>query len=344
MKKINTTGLKATGQYLFPVKNKEGNKNGSFRLKETFYKNGCTIIIPTWNCVDTLNQCLISIPGAFPDNANLEIIFMHKTSTDRTLPLIRKTMKNLNMYIPYRIIREQGKLGKARLRGIQQAHFKTLFWLDSDIVLPKDYIVNLFKHAEKLLERGLIPALDDIFGLQGWMNCGSDKYPKQELWHKWWHGYDILQFRKRGFCDGSPTADLLNLNDYQLTFEEKQELSGLSSQEDNYLSTKARDMGYKMYAVDISVPHLKFAQKRARDNIDHEILWLLVGEKDQGRTKLEALWHFKWTIMRGLETFYIYKDFRLLLLTFHIGINALRVMLKDEKIISGERLTSLRDW
>lgn len=346
MKKINTSGLNATGKYLFPVKNKLSNKGSFFRLRDAFYNDGCTIIIPTWNCEDTIVECLDSIPEAFPLYVKLEIIFIDKESTDTTLECIEVTMSQLGKldHIPYRVVTETGKLGKARLHGIEHAKYKTLFWLDSDIILPKYYIHNLFEEAEKLLRQGLIPTLENIYGLQGWMNCGSDKYPKQELWHRWWHGYDILQFRKRGFCDGSPTADLLNLNDYQLTFEEKQELCELSSQEDNYLSTKVRSMGYEMYAVDISVPHLKFGQKRARDNIDHEILWLLVGEKDQGKTKLEALWHFKWTIMRGLETFYIYRDFHLLLLIFKIWTNVFRVMLKDEKIISGERLTSLRDW
>ena len=344
--KINTTGLQATGRYLFPVKNK--NKKAAsepFILKKMFYGNGCTIIIPTFNAEDTIEECLWSIPDAFPPGINLEIIFIDKDSSDNTHEILFRTMHamwDLRREIPFNILKESGKLGKARLRGIEHAKYATIFWLDSDIVLPKDYVINLFKHAEKLLEQGLISTLADIFGLQGWMNCGSDKYPRQELWHKWWHGYDILQFRKRGFCDGSPTADLLNLNDYQLTSEEKQELSELSSQEDNYLSAKAISLGYKLYAVDISVPHLKFSAKN-RIN-DHEILWLLVGEKDQGRTKLQALWHFKWTIMRGLETFYIYRDFRLVILTFKIWMNTLRVMLKDEKIISGERLTSLRDW
>ena len=314
-----------------------------FNLKKMFYGHGCTIIIPTWNCEDTIVKCLDSIPEAFPDNVALEIIFIDKESIDATLECIEVTMSLGKLdQIPYRVVTETGKLGKARLHGIEHAKYPTLFWLDSDIVLPKNYIVDLFIHAENLFARKKIPALIDIFGLQGWMNCGSDKYPRQELWHKWWHGYDILHFRKEGVCGGSPTADLLNLNDYRLTFKEKQELSELSSQEDNYLSAKAQSMGYKLYAVDISVPHLKFSAKN-RVN-DHEILWLLVGEKDKGKTKLQALWHFKWILMRGLESFQVYGDYKLLLLTFQIWINALRVMLGDERIISGERLQSLRDW
>lgn len=319
--------------------------NEKFPLKKMFYENGCTIIIPTFNARDTIEECLWSIPNAFPENINLEIIFIDKNSDDGTHEILFRTMHtmwDLRRQIPFDILKESGKLGKARLRGIEHAKYPVLFWLDSDIILPRDYIVNLFKHAEKLFEQKKIPALVDIFGLQGWMNCGSDKYSRQELWHKWWHGYDIIHFKKEGFCGGSPTADLLNLNDYQLTFKEKQELSELSSQEDNYLSAKVESLGYKMYAVDISVPHLKFNAKN-RVN-DHEILWLLVGEKDMGKTKLQALWHFKWVLMRGLESFQVYGDYKLLLLTFQIWMNALRVMFKDEKIVSGERLQSLRDW
>ena len=318
-----------------------------FVLKKMFYNHGCTIIIPTFNARDTIEECLWSIPWAFPKNVNLEIIFIDKNSNDGTYEIVYRTMQamqDLRREIPFTILKESGKLGKARLRGIEHAKYPTLFWLDSDTVLPKNYIEGLFYHARELFTKGKIPSLNDIFGLQGWMNCGSGKYPKQELWHKWWHGYDIIHFRKEGVCGGSPTADLLNLNDYQLTKKEEQELSELSSQEDNFLSAKAQSMGYKLYAVDISVPHLKFNQKRARDSIDHEILWLLVGEKDKGKTKLQALWHFKWTLMRGFESFQVYGDHKLLVLTFKIWMDALRVMLKDERIISGERLKSLRDW
>jgi len=224
-------GKKGNCLYLCYDCREELSLGSKFVLKKTFYEDGCTIIIPTWNCEDTLHQCLMSIADAFPKKVNLEIIFIDKGSDDKTLECIEVSMLTGRLKnIPYWIHHEPGKLGKARLYGIDFAKYKTLFWLDSDIVLPKNYIIDLFRHAERLYSEKKIDTLEDIFGLQGWMNCGSDKYPKQELWHRWWHGYDILQFRRYGVCDGSPTADLLNLNDYQLTGTERQELSALSSQ------------------------------------------------------------------------------------------------------------------
>jgi len=103
-------------------------------------------------------------------------------------------------------------------------------------------------------------------------------------------------------------------------------------------------MGYEIYVMDISTAHLKFDQKRARDNQDYEILWLLVGEKGMGRSKIQALWHFKWIFFRGLRAWQITPEWKLLVLTFKIYSNALKAMLKNEEILSQERLKDLKDW
>ena len=317
-----------------------------FRLQAEFYNWGCTIVIPTFNAEDTLIRCITSIPNAFPDNVKLEIIFVDKGSTDNSLAYIEETMTLGKLdQIPYRIMTETGKLGKARVRGIEHAKYRTLFWLDSDIDLPKNYIDNLFLQVIELWYRKKIPKLTNIFGLQGWMNCSDGTDEKKELWHKWWSGYERGNFNKYGYNLGCPTANLLVLNDYQLTFKDKRELSELSSQEDNYLGKKIRSRGYEIYVMDIPTIHLKFDQKRARDNMDYEILWLLVGEKGIHGSKLKALWHFKWVLFRGLRAWQIYPEFKLLKLTVKIYINAIRaVLIKDEKIVSKERLTELRDW
>jgi len=317
-----------------------------FKLQRRFYSGGCTIIIPTWNCVDTLYKCLESIPKAFPPYVKLEIIFVDKESTDGTLSCIEFSMLEDELdQIPYKIITETGKLGKARLEGMQHAKYKTLFWLDSDIVLPKDYIRNLFGMARDLHASGKIPLLTNIYGLQGWMDCrdGTDK--RKELWHKWWSGFERGNFDRYGYNLGCPTANLLVLNDYKLNFTQRQEISKLSSQEDNYLGKIVRTRGMEMYVMDIPTLHLKFDQKRAKDNQDYEILWLLVGEKGIHGSKLKALWHFKWVLFRGLRAWQIYPEWKVLKLTLKIYINAIRaVLIKDEKIVSQERLTELRDW
>ena len=230
------------------------------------------------------------------------------------------------------------------MHGIEHAKYKTIFWLDSDIVLPKNYIIDLFCDAETLFEQGKIPSLTNIYGLQGWMDCRDGIDKKKELWHNWWSGFERGNFNKYGYNLGCPTANLLVLNDYKLTFKEKQELSELSSQEDNYLGKKVRSMGYEMYVMDIPTLHLKFDQKRAKDNQDYEILWLLVGEKGIHGSKIKALWHMKWIIFRGLRAWQIYPELKVLKLTFKIYLNIIKALIKNKRIVSQERLTELKEW
>lgn len=317
-----------------------------FRLMKEFFHGGCTIIIPTFNCEDTLNKCLLSISRAFPNFVDLEIIFVDKKSTDRTIDCIEVSMMTGDLLnIPYKIITETGKLGKARLHGIEKAKYKTLFWLDSDIVLPKNYIYDLFIKTAELYEKGKIPLLSNIFGLQGWMDCRDGKDNRTLLWHKWWNGFERGNFNKYGYNLGCPTANLLVLNDYQLTCKEKEELSQLSSQEDNYLGRKIRARGEEIYVMDIPTLHLKFEQKRAKENQDYEILWLLVGEKNTHGSKIKALWHFKWVLFRGLRAWQIYPEWKVLKLTIKIYSDAIRaILLKDKRILDGERLSELKEW
>ena len=317
-----------------------------FKLLKIFYASGCTIIIPTWNCVDTLAKCLLSIPDAFPDDVKLEIIFIDKGSNDGTLSCIEYYMKEGKLdQIPYKIITEPGKLGKARLYGIQHAKYKTIFWLDSDIVLPKNYISDLFVMAADLYADDKIPLLSNIFGLQGWMDCRNGIDKKRDDWHKWWHGFERGNFDRDGYNLGCPTANLLVLNDYRLTPKERQELATLPTQEDNYLGRVVRKMGYEIYVMDIPTPHLKFEAQRTKGNQDYEILWLLTGERGMGRTKLQALWHYKWVLFRGLRAWQITPEFKMLTMSLKVYLNAIRlVLIKDKKLLSQERLKELKDW
>lgn len=316
-----------------------------YKLKEKFYKEGCSIIIPIWNSEPTIERCINSIFDAFPRNVKLEILFIDKGSTDRTHDIIMECLKyNPSCNISYRIIRESGVLGKVRIVGIENAQYGTIFWLDSDIILPKNYIKSLFIHLDWSVMVGEISSigLDKIFGIQGYMesNC--------ELWHKWWHGQEIINFKKWGFSLGSPTANLLVLNEYKLTHNEKAKLSKLHSQEDNFLSDKVRGWGFEIYQFDISTEHLEYDVISKEG--DYKILWLIVAFKDmklsrwKSIAKLKTIWFSKWIWARGLNSFRVYGDFRLLTLTFRIELNIIKALLKNKKILSQRRLKSLMDW
>lgn len=315
-----------------------------YKLKETFYKKGCSIIIPIWTNESTIERCLNSIFDAFPESVKLEILFIDKGSTDKTHEIIKECLKYGTRNIPYRIIQELGVLGKARLVGIENAKYGTIFWLDSDIILPKNYIKDLFACVYNCLLRGKLSLsdLNKIFGIQGYMESN------QELWHKWWHGQEIINFKKWGFSLGSPTANLLVLNEYNLTDNEKEKLCKLHSQEDNFLSDKVREWGLEIYQFDLSTEHLEYDVISKEG--DYKILWLIVAFKDmklsrwKSLAKLKTIWYSKWIWSRGINSFRVYGDFRLLTLTFRIELNIIKALLKNKKLLSQRRLKSLMDW
>lgn len=314
-----------------------------YKLKEMFYKKGCSIIMPTWNNDSTIERSINSIFDAFPKNVKLEILFIDKGSTDKTHEIIKECLK-YNSTISYKIIQESGVLGKARLVGIENAKYGTIFWLDSDIVLPKNYIEDLFKCVYYCVAKNQISAsgLNKIFGIQGYMQSNY------EIWHKWWHGQESINFKKWGFSLGSPTANLLVLNEYNLTDKEKDELCRLHSQEDNFLSIKVREWGYEIYQFDIPTEHLEYDVISKEG--DYKILWLIVAFKDmklsrwKSIAKLKTIWYSKWIWERGFKSFVVYGNFSLLILTFRIELNIIKVLLKNKKLLSQRRLKSLMDW
>ena len=300
--------------------------------------------MPTWNCEDTITKCLLSLENAIPATASFEIIFVDKGSTDNTINDIKYIMKHRYAHVRYQIIHEPGPIGKARLVGLKASACRTVLWLDSDIILPVNYIYDLFEQYNTLKKNKKL-GQKKIYGLQGWMDSRGTLNDRQDLWHKWWHGYERDKFNKQGYNLGNPTANLLCLNDYRLTEKQEQELSELKCHEDNYLGKVVRDRGWEMYALDIPTPHLKFESKRASGkSADYEILWQLVGEMSAGKSKLNALWHFKWVFFRGVHSFKVHHQLNVLLLSISIYVNALKVMLKNREILKQERLRDLKDW
>lgn len=87
-------------------------------------------IIPTLNRERTLEACLRSIAGqTYP---NKEIIIVDGGSRDRTLSIASKYAT--------KILLDNGSLGQARQRGIEESDGEILGIFDSDIVLPtKDW-------------------------------------------------------------------------------------------------------------------------------------------------------------------------------------------------------------
>lgn len=320
-----------------------------YKLQNECYKNGCTVIIITWNSAATIERCIKSIPDAFPDEVPLEVLIVDKKGTDDTRKIIDRCFTDVHSklnQIPYEILEYNGAKGGARYVGIQQAICKTILWLDSDIVLPKNYIEDLFNCVEWSTLAGRIArgSLNNIFGIQGHMYSGDT------LAYKWWNGQDEMNFRDWGFCPGGPTSNLLVLNAFKLTEDERKMLCVLRSQEDTYLANLITKWGYRMYMFNVPTKHLIHDAVDKDSFINHKILLQLPGYKEmnlsrwKGIAKLKTIWRMKWIWARGINAYRYYHNIELLLMTLKLQLLIVRAFLKDKRLVSQEKLKELSDW
>jgi len=308
---------------------------------ETEFRKGCSIIIPTWNCEPTLEKCLNSIFEAFPYDIPLEIIFIDKSSTDNTLKIISSFMFRVNDWRLYRdrkmfvnILIENGALGAARLAGIDKAKYPTIFWLDADIVLPENYVKDLFKMLQGFKGK-------PVAQIQGRMH-GTDN-----LAFRWWAGYGMAIRRKNKVnyvvATNGATANALVIKEtLKMTDKQREYLKNLHSTEDSFLSRVIQSKGYCQLMFPIDTVHL------VREVCDvegsHKMVWSLVGLKDRGYGKLMALWRMKWIWRNGFYAFLEYKTLDLVIYTIKLQLNLIRACLKDKRIINQRRLTTLKEW
>jgi len=323
-----------------------------YRLKKTFYEQGCTIVIPTWNSAATIKRCIESIPNAFPDDVPLEVLIIDKPGYDATWEIVQRCFStNRLKIIPHRLLICKGTIGEARLTGIENALYGTIFWLDSDIVLPADYIESLFYYVYLCTIKGQIglDSLEKTFGIQGHMVSGE--VGEEKIIYRWWSGQDLKNFELWGCTSGGATANLLIMNDFKrLTKDDKKQLCKLRSQEDNFLSTKIKEWGYKIYMFNVGTKHLIYESTDKGSNLHYKILWQLPGYREIVKSrwvfmaKLRTLWWMKWIWARGFNSYRYYHDIRLLLYSLKIQLLILRVFIKDKRIVTQARLESIRDW
>jgi len=306
---------------------------GNRTTLETEFRKGCSVIIPTWNCQATMKRCLDSILVAFPKDVPLELLIVDKSSTDNTMSIIDEWAIN-NRNIPTQHCIEDGALGAARLAGINRAKYPTIFWLDADIILPENYIEDLFKMLQGF--RG-----KPVAQIQGRMH-GTDN-----LAFRWWAGCGIATRRKNKVnyvvATNGATANALVIKEtLKMTDKQREYLKKLHSTEDSFLSSVIQSKGYCQLMFPIDTKHL------VREVCDaeglHKIVWSLVGLKDQGLSKLNALWHMKFIWRNGFYAFLEYKTLDLVIYTIKLQLNLIRACLKDKRIINQRRLTTLKEW
>ncbi len=97
-----------------------------------------SVVVCCQNRESTIEQCLKSIKRNNPK----EIIIVDGRSSDNTVKIAKKYTKN--------ILYENGEgLAHARQIGAEKVTTKYLAYIDSDVIIAKDFLENLFKELKK---------------------------------------------------------------------------------------------------------------------------------------------------------------------------------------------------
>jgi glycosyltransferase involved in cell wall biosynthesis len=118
-------------------------------LKDFENKFTISFIIPCYNSADSILEVLYCISKLEGKEQIREIIVINDASTDNTIEIIESFSKRSNIRIV--LINNKKRLSSSRARnlGINIAKGELIFFLDSDILIPPDYIkVHSFIHSQ----------------------------------------------------------------------------------------------------------------------------------------------------------------------------------------------------
>lgn len=124
-----------------------------------------SVVVPTRNAEDLVDECLASIARAEPR----EIILVDGLSTDRTLEIASR--------YPVQILSDEGRgLPAARALGAQAATSKLVALIDADVVLPEGALEHLLREFTEDGYTALQAGLDSVAGPGYWGQALADHH------------------------------------------------------------------------------------------------------------------------------------------------------------------------
>lgn len=113
--------------------------------KKIFEKNyKITVIIPCYNCENTLNRAVNSVINQSFGFENIELILYDDFSTDSTRLLIKNYSEKYENIIPILSNENSGYPGKGRNEGIKKASSEFIMFMDNDDEYDKEICKNLY--------------------------------------------------------------------------------------------------------------------------------------------------------------------------------------------------------
>ena len=118
-----------------------------------------SIIIPTYNSQETIKECLTNICEE-AKNFESDIIVVDDNSSDKTTEIVEK-FESIKLI---KLTKNLG-VGNARNIGAQNARYDTLCYVDSDLIISKNSIINLVKKLNENKNIGSVSAIQEVINL-----------------------------------------------------------------------------------------------------------------------------------------------------------------------------------
>ena len=110
-----------------------------------------SVIIPTYNSAKTIEACLEALIHVNYPLKSIEVIIVDSSSTDGTLNFIQEFRRTsgfkFKRFVTL-VIKERGS-SKARNIGVKNSEGDFIFFLDSDVIVPKNIFNLLLEHLRK---------------------------------------------------------------------------------------------------------------------------------------------------------------------------------------------------
>ena len=107
-----------------------------------------SVIIPSFNRSDELEDLLNSLNEQDFPSDSFEIIVSDDGSTDSTEQLVKRFAKTLRPNLIY-MTQENNGPGAARNHGMENANSDFFIFVDSDVTMPANWLSNISKQIKK---------------------------------------------------------------------------------------------------------------------------------------------------------------------------------------------------
>lgn len=108
-----------------------------------------SVIIPCYNAITKINECLSSLESQALDNDLFEVIFVDDCSNDGTYKFLHNYAKSRSNFHVFKLNKNSGSPSKPRNFGVKKAKGEFIFFLDADDSLFSDTLEKFYECALK---------------------------------------------------------------------------------------------------------------------------------------------------------------------------------------------------